>query len=102
MKKIFTCLMIASLLLTAMPGRVSASEIPVATMSGAAEAAEAQLLIARLHEIKALDKKEMTFSQKKELRKEVRAINSTLHSNDGIYLSVGAIIIIVLLLIILL
>lgn len=45
----------------------------------------------------------MKYAEKKELRKEVRAIKTTLKSsNGGVYLSVGAILIIVLLLILLL
>jgi hypothetical protein len=66
--------------------------------------AEVQRMYDRLEEIKAMDKSEMTRAEKKELRKEVRAIKSDLKAsgNGGIYLSVGAIIIIVLLLILLL
>ncbi|HEY0046530.1 MAG TPA: hypothetical protein VGB44_07460 [Flavobacterium sp.] len=60
-----------------------------------------QLLI-RLDEIKAMDKSEMTKTEKKELRKEVREIKSELRTtSNGVYLSVGAIIIIILLLILL-
>jgi len=60
-------------------------------------------MINRLEEIKALDKSSMTRVEKKELRKEVREIKANLKSsNNGVYLSVGAIIIIILLLILLL
>jgi hypothetical protein len=56
-----------------------------------------------LNEIKAMDKSDMTSSEKKALRKEVKVIKSSLRdSNSGIYLSVGAVIIIILLLILLL
>jgi predicted SpoU family rRNA methylase len=62
--------------------------------------AEVQVMLDRLNEIKKMDKSEMTRADKKELRKEVRAIKTTLKkTNNGVYLSVGAIIIIVLLLI---
>lgn len=65
--------------------------------------AHVQVQLDRLNEIKAMDKSEMTSSEKKALRKEVKVIKSSLRdSNSGIYLSVGAIIIIVLLLILLL
>lgn len=68
-----------------------------------AESARAAMLIDRLEEIKAMDKSEMSRSEKKELRKEVKAIKSELKSTgNGVYLSVGAIIIIILLLILLL
>lgn len=57
----------------------------------------------RLDEIKAMDKSTLSSTEKKELRKEVRAIKTSLRSTgNGVYLSVGAIIIIVLLLILLL
>ena len=65
--------------------------------------ADVKIMLLRLDEIKAMDKSELNASEKKVLRKEVRAIKSTLRSTgNGIYLSVGAIIIIILLLILLL
>jgi len=63
---------------------------------------EVKIMLNRLDEIKALDKSALSSSEKKALRKEVRAINSELRTtNNGVYLSVGAIIIIILLLILL-
>jgi hypothetical protein len=65
--------------------------------------AEVQAMYDRLDEIKAMDKSEMSSSEKKALRKEVRSIKSELKATgNGIYLSIGAIIIIILLLILLL
>jgi hypothetical protein len=68
------------------------------------EEAKAEVLISRLNAIKAMDKSELSSSEKKQLRKEVRSIRGELNTmgGEGIYLSVGAIIIIVLLLILLL
>ena len=67
------------------------------------EAARADQLVQRLHEIKSLTKQGVSHAEKKELRKEVKSIRSELKANqNGIYLSVGAIIIIILLLILLL
>ncbi len=64
---------------------------------------EAQALLVRLYEINGMDKTNMVAAEKKGLRKEVRSINRQLKDNhNGIYLSVGAAIIIVLLLILLL
>ncbi len=64
---------------------------------------EADALLGRLAEIKSLDKSNMSSSEKKQLRKETRAIKSQLKAvGGGIYLSVGAIIVILLLLILLL
>ena len=55
----------------------------------------------RLLEIKQMDKSNLTNADKKELRKEVRDLKKQAAAN-GIYLSVGAIIIIILLLILIL
>ncbi|GAB2616411.1 hypothetical protein GCM10027035_11010 [Emticicia sediminis] len=67
------------------------------------ESAEAKVLLSRLDEIKAMDKSTLSFQEKRQLRKEVRTLKTNLASlNNGVYLSVGAIIIIVLLLILLL
>jgi hypothetical protein len=63
----------------------------------------ANALINRLEQIKSMDKSNMTKVEKKELRKEVKSIKANLRSTgNGVYLSVGAVIIIVLLLILLL
>ena len=63
---------------------------------------EVQAMINRLEEIKAMDMAGLTTVQKKELRKEVRAIKSELRATSGIYISIGALLIIILLLILLL
>ena len=63
----------------------------------------AGVLLVRLNAIKEMDKSTLSASQKKELRKEVKAIRQTLRdSHRGVYLSVGAVLIIILLLILLL
>lgn len=73
------------------------------TLNSTEVPAEVKVMYDRLEEIKNMDKSEMTRSEKKELRKEVRSIKSELRSTgNGVYLSVGAIIIIILLLILLL
>jgi ABC-type transport system involved in cytochrome bd biosynthesis fused ATPase/permease subunit len=69
--------------------------------------AEAKAMVTRLEEIKAMDFSKMNSKEKKELRAEVKMIKSDLKAQDlnssgGIYLSVGAAILIVLLLILLL
>ena len=105
MKKftLYTMLMIASL--TFIPNQISAAEKnPITTSDVPKEVpAEVKVLLLRLDEIKAMDKSELSSIEKKTLRKEVRDIKSTLKSTgNGVYLSVGAIIIIILLLILLL
>jgi ribosomal protein L11 len=63
----------------------------------------AKILNARLIEIQEMDLSSMTRAERRALRQEVRAINGQLKSmGDGIYLSVGAILIIILLLILIL
>lgn len=67
------------------------------------EDVKGQQLVERLKEIKAMDKSDLTRAEKKALRKEVKEIKTELALNhQGVYLSVGAIIIIILLLILLL
>ena len=62
----------------------------------------AQLMV-RLHEIKELAKTDLSTKEKSDLRTEVKTIRKQLKSTQkGIYLSVGAIIIILLILILLL
>lgn len=62
-----------------------------------------KVLLSRVDEIRAMDRSKMTRVERKELRKELRAINTELKSTgNGIYLSIGAIIIIILLLILIL
>ena len=61
----------------------------------------AQQMENRLIEIRKMDKTNLTSTEKKELRKEVKNIRQEARSG-GIYLSVGAVIIIILLLILLL
>ena len=64
---------------------------------------EIKVMFDRLKEIKEMDKSNLTSSDKKTLRKEVRAIKSNLRSSrHGVYLSVGAILIIILILILIL
>jgi hypothetical protein len=64
--------------------------------------AEVRAMLDRLEEIKALDKSELERAEKKALRKEVRAIKTQLRTTgNGIYISAGALIIILLLIILL-
>jgi hypothetical protein len=105
MKKFTLFTIIALMTLTIIPNSVSAKTIePVTSSANPKEVpAEVKVLLNRLEEIKSMDKSTMNSSEKKALRKEVRAIKATLKSTgNGVYLSVGAIIIIILLLILLL
>ncbi len=68
------------------------------------EPPEIELMINRLEEIKAIDVSLLARSERKELRKEVRDIEKELkvYRGGGLYISVGAAILIILLLILLL
>ncbi len=105
MKKAILYLMVLMMSLSVFPSTITAKAInPIAITENPKEVpAEVKVMLSRLEEIKTMDKSAMTHSEKKALRKEVRTIKATLKaSNNGVYLSVGAIIIIILLLIILL
>ncbi len=115
MKKFTITLMTAFMLFLICPPQLKAenepSKAPV-TKTEAVKLAESEAMVVRLKEIKAMDISTLKPEQKKELRKEVRAIKSELKANGestaiegrqgGFFISVGAAIIIALLLIILL
>lgn len=97
--------MIAALLLPFVPSELSAGSEISPNLKGTTEtpesAARAKILINRLEEIKALDRSKLTVAEKKQLRREVQSSKKELHElGGGVYLSVGAIILILILLII--
>ena len=103
MKKIYACIISAGLLFMAVPTTANTSAKTTACTNQTAGAAEAEVLLTRLNEIKTLSENELSSPEKKKLRKEVRSIQQTLaHINGGVYISVGALILIIVLLIILL
>jgi hypothetical protein len=105
MKKLSLYLMMMVLSLSIFPSTIFAAEknstaIPANTKE---MPAEVKVMLNRLEEIKAMDKSDMKSSEKKELRKEVRAIKASLAaSSNGVYVSVGAIIIIIIILLLIL
>jgi hypothetical protein len=106
MKKLMMSLMTVCMLFSFLPVQVQAavSAKPISSTPNRAPAsAETTILVTRLYEIRDMDMSSMGKAEKKQLRNEVKSIKSELKaSGDGVYLSVGAIIIIVLLLILLL
>ena len=111
MKKLAFYMATALLLIFLIPNQVKAgagedpvSAAPIETVdSDEALSAESVALLARLEEINEMDKSNMTSAEKRELRKEVRQIDKALTiEGGGVYLSVGALIIVILLLILLL
>jgi hypothetical protein len=120
MKKTFlgfitTCM----LLLATTPTQLKAAPLPVTTPINPVTAvddsggeavltqAEADLLVARLEEINAMDKSGLTRTEKRELRREVRTIENRLNASSTagggpvIYISGGALLLIILLIILL-
>lgn len=104
MKRLTVCLAATLLLLTFTPTQLKAVTDPGATTTVAMEeSAHADAMIARLEAIREMDKSNLTKSEKKELRQEVRTIKANLKAaSGGVYLSVGAIILLAILLVLLL
>jgi hypothetical protein len=74
----------------------------VATMTEAEKKARVEEIKARVYEIKAMDKSNLTRAERKSLRHELKDLKKQAAAVQGIYLSVGAVIIIILLLILIL
>lgn len=58
-------------------------------------------MLDRIEEIKEMDRSALSRAEKKELRKELREMKKEVHDDYGIYISWGAIIVILLLIILL-
>jgi predicted Mrr-cat superfamily restriction endonuclease len=117
MKKLTLVFLTASMLFLFTPGHLKAAKktnsIPATTtMNTTVKSAETEARIARFNEIKAMDNSTLSSSEKKELRAETRSIKKEMKANGeityvegghgGLYVSVGAVIVIVVLLVILL
>lgn len=103
LKKIIPVLLMAMSITLVVPA-FAANENPLPVTEKTSDEAHAQQLMNRLIEIRDMDKSNLTSSERKALRKEVKEMKKEMKANrkSGIYLSVGAIIIIILLLILLL
>ena len=105
MKKLPFYLMIMVLSIGVLPTTMFASEKKsTAIVTNSLEMpAEVKVMFNRLEEIKAIDRSSLNSSERKALRKEVRTIKADLKTTDnGVYFSIGAILIILLLLILIL
>jgi hypothetical protein len=106
MKKLAICIMMTCLSLTLIPLQLNATTKSEPTSVPAprpAENPEVKALELRLNEINAMDKSKMKSAEKKTLRKEVKTINHKMHDiGGGVYLSAGAVILIVILIVVLL
>jgi hypothetical protein len=105
MKKKLMSVALVALLFSASPIKAeeTTTNPPKTTLTESEKAEKIASLTIRLEEIKASDKTNLNRAEKKALRNEVKSIKREVHRVDGgVYISLGAIIIIVLLLIILL
>lgn len=102
MKKTTLYLMVFMLSFGAISNTVMASEKnPVTVTTPKEMPAEVRIMLNRLEEIKEMDKSDLKSAERRALRKEVRAIKTEIRSSgNGIFLSAGAIIIVLLLLLI--
>lgn len=101
-KKLVTSMLISICLCMSVPS-FSASAAPAITNSSGEPAPRATGPLARLQEIREMDKSNLSRAEKKNLRKELRQLKKEMKERkNGIYLSVGTIIIIGLLLLLLL
>ena len=103
MKKINLYSIIVVLLLICSPMHMYASDEKSPAPTPSAQAARAEVLINRLEEIKKMDMSAISPAEKKALRHEVRETKKELktHSSGGVYISVGALLIVIILLILL-
>ena len=115
MKKLFVSIIIALMTLTFIPAQLNADTglAPVAATK-AVESTDISVLIARVEKISAMDRSALSSSEKKEQRKELRSIKSDLKvrsksdardrvaTSGGVFVSVGALIVVILLLVLLL
>jgi len=83
-------------------GKVDPVKERVANMTDEEKKLRAEEIKKRVYEIREMDKSDLTRVERRELRKELREMKKEARAIQGIYLSVGAIIIIILLLILIL
>ncbi|MDQ3109128.1 MAG: hypothetical protein M3R17_04460 [Bacteroidota bacterium] len=101
MKKFILYSFTALLAFTLSAGEIKAADVSYSTELPADSAATRLMLVNRLDEIKTMDKSSLGYKEKSTLRKEARSIEKNLNQNyGGVYISVGALILIIILLII--
>lgn len=102
MKRIILCFVLAAAFVP-VTGNATTPTAPPASISNGTEPAEVKAMLDRLEVINGMDKSAMRPAERKALRKEVRSIKKELASNNGgVFLSVGALLLVILLLIVLL
>lgn len=100
----FTLMLTATTTLNAAPADKKAMEKKALAMTSEQKEARIAEMKLRVEQIKAMDRSQLSRAQRKALREELRNMNKEAKaiSSGGIYISLGALIIIVLLLILLL
>ncbi|MFA6128607.1 MAG: hypothetical protein WC699_15010 [Bacteroidales bacterium] len=108
MKKLIPFLMTALLLLTFVPTQVTAGTVSRSVSVSVSPvdkigASNAHALLARLDQIRSMDLGSLSQAEKRNLRRELRSMKSQLNTiGGGVYISAGAVILILILLLILL
>src|SRR4051812_41901993 len=101
MKKLIICLLSILLPAISIQSNLKANPAPEKTQT-IQQLEESKILINGLEEIKTIDKSTLSRTERRALRKEVRSIDSRLRAiGGGIYISAGALIIILILLLVL-
>lgn len=99
-KTIFMGILVSCLSLIFYPQQTIAANSTTPISSGTITASKTEIIVSRINEIKTMDKSNLKPQDKKILRNELLSMKSQLECTDnGIYISVGGIIIILLLLI---
>lgn len=104
MKKVILTLMTSAMLFVSTPQQANAAtEIKqeMAAETNAITQQEADALVNRLHEIKNIDKSELTAAEKKELRNEVISIKNQLSDHPVLVISGTTLLLIIIILILL-
>lgn len=105
MKKSMLYMAATFLLLSFIPIQSSAVTLPITVPIDSTKieaSAEINALTLRLAEIKGMDKSTLTTSEKRQLRKEVRTIKKRSSAlSGGVYVSAGALLLVLILLILL-
>ena len=98
--------MVTFMSLAFLPLQSNAAAIAASSSSSvpkSAESSEVKALELRLNEINAMDKSNLKSAEKRNLRKEVKSINHRLKEiGGGVYVSAGALILLIILLLVLL
>ena len=101
--KIWVLIAVLSLPIVSTEAKAGSEEVVTGRTSPEISESSTRKLLDRLDEINTMDKSKLTPFEKKQLRKEVRATKKEIKQiGGGVYISAGAIILILILLIILL